>query len=328
MNKDAKIYVAGHQGLVGNAIYEKLSTQGYTNIVTQSFKDLDLRNQKNVEQFFKNTKPEYVFLCAAKVGGILANRDNPAEFIYDNLMIESNVIHYSYIYGVKKLIFLGSSCIYPRDCEQPMQEDYLLTGSLEKTNEPYAIAKIAGIKLCGAYRAQYGCNFISCMPTNLYGPNDNFDLMTSHVIPALISKIYEAYNKKQKKVTIWGTGKPRREFLYIDDLAEAVIFLACNYDDYEPINIGTGTDITISNLAEKIADIIGYRGTFVFDQSRPDGTFRKLLDVSKLNAFGWKAQTTLDHGLKKTIDWFIKTHDLKYCVDKKRGSNYGKEDNY
>lgn len=303
MENNSLIYVAGHTGLVGSALMRALCAQGYSNLITRSYQQLDLRNQAAVFAFFEQERPEYVFLAAAKVGGIWANATYPAEFIYDNLMIELNVIHAAYRYAVKKLLFLGSSCIYPRDCPQPIKESYLLTNALEKTNEPYAVAKIAGILLCQSYNRQYGTQFISCMPTNLYGPYDNFDLQHAHVIPALISKIYTARTQSLPQVTIWGTGTVYREFLYVDDLAHALIFLMHVYHETDVINIGTGTDLTIAQLAHQIAHVVGYQGDFVFDISKPDGTPRKLLDVSRLLSLGWTAQTPLADGLAKTVAW-------------------------
>ncbi len=303
MNKEAKIYVAGHNGLVGSALVRHFEREGYTNIVTRSFTDLDLRNQSDVHQFFQQERPEYVFLAAAKVGGILANATYPASFLYDNLAIELNVIHAAYRSGVKKLLFLGSSCIYPRNCPQPIKEDYLLTSELEKTNEAYAIAKIAGLKLCEAYNRQYGTRFISVMPTNLYGPHDNFDLQVSHVIPALLRKFVEAKRAGNPEVTVWGTGAPYREFLYVDDLADACVFLMNNYDGDEIVNIGTGTDCTIAELASVIKKEVGYKGTIVFDASKPDGTPRKLLNVEKLFSLGWQPAVSLESGLQKTMAW-------------------------
>jgi len=304
MNKDSKIYVAGHRGLVGSAIMRKLQQEGYTNIITRTHKELDLTNQAQTQEFFKKEKPEYVFLAAAKVGGIHANNTYPADFAYINIMIESNVIKASYDYGVKKLLFLGSSCIYPKLCPQPIKEEYLLTGLLEKTNEAYAIAKIAGLKMCQYFNRQYGTNYISVMPTNLYGPNDNFDLETSHVLPALIRKFHEAKINNKPYVEVWGTGTPRREFLYVDDLADAVIYLMNNYDENEPLNIGTGKDITIKELAELIKEIVGYEGEIKFDTTKPDGTPRKLLDVSRLHATGWKHKIELREGIQSTYEWF------------------------
>lgn len=305
MKKNARIYLAGHTGLVGSALHQHLTSDGFTNIITRDMSDLDLRNQAAVNNFFANERPEYIFLAAAKVGGIKANYTFPAEFIYDNLMIATNIIHAAYRYGATKLLFLGSSCIYPRNCPQPIREDYLLTGNLEQTNEPYAIAKIAGIKLCQSYMKQYGSNFIACMPTNLYGPRDNFDFETSHVIPALIAKIYHAKATDAPTVSLWGTGAARREFLYVEDLADALVFLMQNYNHITPINIGTGEDITIKELAYLIKDSIGYKGTVHFDTQYPDGTPQKVLDVHKLNSLGWQAKTTLTAGLEKTIAWYL-----------------------
>lgn len=305
MNFNSKIYVAGHNGMVGSSIIRSLIEKGYKNIVCKSSNELDLMRQQNVEDFFVNEKPEYVFLAAAKVGGIHANNTFPAEFIYNNLMIESNIIHSAYKFGVKKLLFLGSSCIYPKFSEQPIREEYLLTGPLEATNEAYAIAKITGIELCKFYRRQYGCDFISVMPTNLYGINDNFDLQSSHVLPALIRKIHEAKINNKKEVIIWGTGKPKREFLYVDDLAEACIYLMMNYSHELHINVGTGEDIEIKELTNIIKDIIGYKGSIVNDLSKPDGTPRKLLDVTKINELGWKYQISLEQGIKKVYQWYL-----------------------
>ena len=304
MNKDSKIYVAGHRGLVGSAIMRKLQQEGYTNIITRTHKELDLTNQAQTQEFFKKEKPEYVFLAAAKVGGIHANNTYPADFAYINIMIESNVIKASYDYGVKKLLFLGSSCIYPKLCPQPIKEEYLLTGPLEKTNEAYAIAKIAGLKMCQYFNRQYGTNYISVMPTNLYGPNDNFDLETSHVLPALIRKFHEAKINNKPYVEVWGTGTPRREFLHVDDLADAVVYLMNNYDENEPLNIGTGKDVTIKELAELIKEVVGYEGEIKFDTTKPDGTPRKLLDVSRLHNAGWEHKITLREGIENTYEWF------------------------
>jgi len=298
---DAKIYVAGHKGLVGSAIIRKLHSLGYFNIITASSKDVDLRRQEAVEAFFAKEKPDYVFLSAAKVGGIKANSDCPAEFIYDNLSIELNVIHQAYKTGVKKLLFLGSSCIYPRMCPQPIKEEYLLTGELEETNYAYALAKIAGLKMCKAYNQQYKTKFISCMPTNLYGPNDNYDLQKSHVIPALISKICNAKKEGKKVVEIWGTGNPKREFLHVDDLADACVFLMNNYEGDVTVNVGTGKDLTIKELVYLIKEIAGYEGDFVFNPKYPDGTPQKLLDVSKINGLGWMAKIDLKKGLSEVI---------------------------
>jgi len=304
MNKNSKIYVAGHKGLVGSAIYRKLKSEKYTNIITRTHKELDLTNQMKTQEFFKKEKPEYVFLAAAKVGGIQANITYPADFAYINLMIESNVIKASYDYGVKKLLFIGSSCIYPRLCPQPIKEEYLLTGPLEPTNEAYAIAKIAGLKMCQYFNRQYGTNFISAMATNLYGSNDNFNLETSHVLPALIRKFHEAKINNSPYVEVWGTGKQRREFLHVDDLADAVVYLMNNYNENEHINLGTGEDISIKELAELIKEIVGYEGEIRFDTTKPDGIPRRLLDVSKLHATGWMHKINLREGIKQTYEWF------------------------
>ncbi|MGE0009718.1 MAG: GDP-L-fucose synthase family protein [Candidatus Babeliales bacterium] len=311
MHKQAKIYVAGHHGLVGSALHNALQAQGYTNIITRTSKELDLRNQQAVTDFFSQELPQYVFLAAAKVGGIYANNTYPAQFLYDNVMIEANVLHAAYVYGVTKLLFLGSSCIYPRECAQPINESYLLSGPLEHTNKPYALAKITGIALCESYNKQYGTHFISCMPTNLYGPRDNFDLETSHVIPALIAKICKAQHEQHKTVTVWGTGNALREFLYVEDLANALIFLMHNYDENLHINIGTGKDMSIKNLALLIKKLTGYQGELIFDTSKPDGTPRKVLNVEKINNLGWHAATRLEDGLKKTIDWYVAEHYKK-----------------
>ena len=308
MDKGSKIYVAGHTGLVGSAILRKLQTEGYRNLIVRTRRELDLCKQSEVEQFFSEERPEYVFVASAKVGGILANSIYPADFIYSNLKIQLSVIHSAYLYGVKKLLFLGSSCIYPKVTPQPMKEEYLLTGVLEPTNEAYAIAKIAGIKMCQAYNSQYGTNFISAMPTNLYGPGDNFDLQTSHVLPALIRKFHEAKLSGQP-VTIWGTGKPRREFLFVDDLADACHFLMNNYDGSEIINVGVGKDISILELAELTGVVVGYKGDIVYDQSKPDGMLLKRLDVSRINSMGWKATTDLRDGIARTYQWYL-THDI------------------
>jgi GDP-L-fucose synthase len=304
MDLNAKIYVAGHIGLVGSALMRRLQSEGYTNIVTRTLSELDLRDSKAVNDFFVAERPDFVFLAAAKVGGIKANADFPAQFIHDNLAIELNVIHSAYKNGVKKLLFLGSSCIYPRLCPQPIKEEYLLTGELEWTNEPYAIAKIAGIKMCQAYNKEYGTKFISCMPTNLYGINDNFNLNTSHVLPALISKFYKAKQENAPHVVLWGSGTPYREFLFVDDLADACVFLMQNYNGGDIVNIGTGIDITIKDLALLIADVVGYKGELVLDPTKPDGTPRKLLNVDRINGIGWKAQTSLRNGIEKTLKWY------------------------
>jgi GDP-L-fucose synthase len=303
--KDSKIYVAGHNGMVGSAIVRLLIDLGYSNILTKSSKELDLRNQSDVNELFFNEQPEYVFLAAAKVGGIVANDTYKADFIYDNIMIEANVIHAAYLSGVKKLLFLGSSCIYPKESIQPISESALLTGKLEPTNEPYAIAKIAGVKMCQAYRHQYGCDFISVMPTNLYGLGDNYNLETSHVLPALIAKFHEAKINYLDSVTIWGTGEPKREFLYADDLADACVFLMGKYSKSEPINIGTGEDISINDLAELVATIVGFDGFILNDTSKPDGTKRKLLDVSKIRKLGWRHTTDLQDGIQLAYDDYI-----------------------
>jgi GDP-L-fucose synthase len=302
MKKDSKIFVAGHRGLVGSAIVRKLKAEGYSNLLLRTSSEVDLRNQQAVVDLFEKEKPEYVFMSAAKVGGIVANNTYRADFLYENLMIESNVIHQSYVHGVKKLLFLGSSCIYPKLAPQPLTEDSLLSGFLEETNEPYAIAKIAGIKLCESYRLQYGCDFISAMPTNLYGPNDNYDLNNSHVIPALIRKFSEAKAEGKKTVEIWGTGKPLREFLYVDDLADACLFLMLNYSELEFVNVGTGEDLSIADLAKLIGKVVGSDATLSFNTSKPDGTPRKLMNVSKLAKMGWKPKTTLEEGLRNVIE--------------------------
>ena len=298
MNKDSKIYVAGHRGMVGSALIRQLRQKGFTNIITRTSKELDLRDQVAVKAFFEEQQPEFVLLAAAKVGGIVANNTYKADFIYENLMIESNVIHQAYKAGVQKLLFLGSSCIYPKLAPQPLKEEYLLTGPLEPTNEPYAIAKIAGIKMCDAYRDQYGCNFISVMPTNLYGPNDNYDLNNSHVLPALLRKMHEAKEKGDKEVVVWGSGTPRREFLHADDLAGACLFLMERYNEPGLVNIGVGEDISIKDLAYLVKKVVGFEGDIVFDTTKPDGTPRKLMDVSKLHALGWKAAIPLEEGIR------------------------------
>lgn len=304
MNKESKIYVAGHRGLVGSAIVRNLREKGYNNLIYKTHNELDLTNQKQVRDFFEKEKPEYVFLAAAKVGGINANNVAPADFIYENIMIESNIIKAAHDFQVKKLLFLGSTCIYPRMANQPINEDELLTGSLEKTNEAYAIAKIAGLEMCKFFKRQYGDNFISCMPTNLYGENDNFDLKTSHVLPALIRKVHEAKINNDDEVVIWGTGKPLREFLYIDDMADACVFLMENYNDEKHVNIGTGIEITIKETAELIKEVIGFKGKLVFDRSMPDGTPRKLTDVSRIHELGWNHKVELREGIEKTYKWY------------------------
>lgn len=298
MESNAKIFIAGHRGMVGSAIQRKLTQEGYSNLLVRSSRELDLRNALEVEEFFRQERPDYVFLAAAKVGGILANNTYRAEFLYENLMIQNNVIHCAWKYGVKKLLFLGSSCIYPKMAPQPLKEEYLLTGLLEPTNEPYAIAKITGIKMCDAYRAQYGCNFISVMPTNLYGPNDNYDLEKSHVLPALIRKFHEAKKQNLPEVVIWGSGTPLREFMHVDDLADACYYLMQHYQEPGLVNIGVGHDLSIKDLALLVCKIVGYQGNIVHDLSKPDGTPRKLMDVSKLHATGWQAKTGLEEGIR------------------------------
>jgi len=307
MNKQDKIYIAGHRGMAGSAIVRKLTEEGYQNLLMRTSAELDLRNQQKTLEFLEKEKPDYVFLAAAKVGGIVANNTYRAEFIYDNICIQNNVIHGAYLAQTKKLLFLGSSCIYPRMAPQPIKEEYLLTGPLEYTNEPYAIAKIAGIKMCDAYRDQYGCNFISVMPTNLYGPNDNYDLKTSHVIAALLRKIHEAKVNNQSSVTLWGTGEPRREFLHVDDLADASVFLMKNYNEQGLVNVGTGKDLTINELAAVIKNVVGYTGKIEHDTSKPDGTPRKLLDISKLSALGWIAKINLEDGLRKVYKQYVQS---------------------
>jgi GDP-L-fucose synthase len=306
MNKDSKIFVAGHKGMVGSAIARFLESSGYTNIITVDKKDIDLSSQAETNIFFNECEPEYVFLAAAKVGGIHANRTYKADFIYKNLMIQTNVINAAWSSGVKKLLFLGSSCIYPKMCAQPIKEEYLMTGALEPTNDAYAIAKIAGIKMCQSYNEQYGADFISAMPTNLYGPNDNYDLENSHVLPAMIRKFHEAKIGGKESVEIWGTGTPKREFLYVDDLAEACVFLMNEYSGSDIVNIGTGEDVTIAELAYEVRDAVGYEGRIEFNTLMPDGTPRKLLDVSKINSLGWKAKTGLREGIKKTYTEYAK----------------------
>jgi GDP-L-fucose synthase len=305
MKKTDKIYIAGHNGLVGSAIIRTLKNNGYTNLVYRTSKELDLRNQGAVAKFFEEEKPKYVFLAAAKVGGINANNTQPADFIYDNMMIAFNIIHSAYLNKVEKLLFLGSSCIYPKMAEQPIKEEYLLTGALEPTNEAYAIAKISGLELCKFYRRQYGCDFISAMPTNLYGINDNFDLCSSHVLPALMRKFHEAKITDAPNVTLWGTGKPLREFLYVDDLADALLHLMLNYSDEIHVNVGTGEDLSINDLALQIKEVVGYTGNIVYDSTKPDGTPRKLLDVSRLTASGWRYKTSLKEGIEKVYKWYL-----------------------
>ncbi len=303
--KKSKIYIAGHRGLVGSAILKKLQEEGFSNIIYRTHRELDLMRQDEVAAFFETEKPEYVFLAAAKVGGILGNDTYPTEFIYNNLTIQNNIIHSSYTNKVKKLLFLGSSCIYPKLCPQPMKEEYLLSGYLEPTNEPYAIAKIAGIKMCQAYNRQYGTNYISVMPTNLYGPNDNFDLETSHVLPALIRKFHEAKAEGKREVEIWGTGTPTRELMHVVDLADACFFLMQNYGDSEVINVGTGKDIPIRALAEMVAKVTGFEGDLRFDTTKPDGTPVKCLDVSRINNLGWHAKIGIEKGIRDTYEWYV-----------------------
>ena len=309
MKQTANIYIAGHRGMVGSGLERKLRKEGYNNIVTRTSNELDLRNQQAVNDFFEKEKPEYVIIAAAKVGGIHANNTYRAEFIYDNLMIEANIIHAAFLNGVIKLLFLGSSCIYPKLAPQPIKENYLLSGYLEPTNQPYAIAKIAGIELCESYRAQYGCNFISAMPTNLYGTNDNYHPENSHVLPALIRKIVCAKKNNEPTVTIWGTGNPRREFLHVDDLADACYFLLKNFNENGLVNIGFGIDISIKELAELIVSIVGYEGQLLFDINKPDGTMRKLMDTQKLNSLGWYPKIKLEEGIRKTISEYIKIYN-------------------
>lgn len=303
MEKEARTYIAGHRGMVGSALLRLLEARGHTNLLCRTSKDLDLRDGRAVEQFFGETKPEYVIVAAAKVGGILANSTLPAEFLYDNLAIQTNLIHQAYLHGVKKLLLLGSSCIYPRDCPQPIREEYLLTGPLEKTNEWYAVAKIAGIKMCQAYRRQYGCDYIAAMPTNLYGPNDNFDLTTAHVLPALIRRFHEA---KQTGVApvLWGSGSPRREFLHVDDCAEACLVLMDRYSGEDVVNVGAGKDIPIADLAVLVAEVVGYRGEIQWDRTKPDGTPRKLMDNTRMAELGWSPSISLRQGLRETYDWY------------------------
>lgn len=312
MEKHHKIYIAGHKGMVGSAIQRKLEQEGYHNIITKTSKELDLCNQAAVNHFFDQERPDIVFVVAAKVGGIHANNTYRAEFIYDNAMIAANTIHASYLHRVKKLLFLGSTCIYPKMCPQPIREEYLLTGLLEPTNEPYAIAKILGLKLCESYRKQYGCNFIAAMPTNLYGSNDNFDLENAHVLPALMRKFYEAKIHQLSEVIVWGSGTPRREFLFVDDLADACYFLMHHYDSEQIINIGYGEDITIKKLATEIQRVVGYVGGIIFDTSKPDGTPRKLTDSSKINRLGWYPKTSLTEGIQKTFEWYLSScHNIR-----------------
>ena len=311
MEQQAKIYVAGHRGMVGSAIVRELQRIGYHNIITRSSAELDLRSQAAVEAFYREEKPDYVFVAAAKVGGILANNTYRAEFLYDNLSIQNNLIHNAYVFGVKKLLFLGSSCIYPKLAPQPLKEEYLLSGYLEPTNEPYAIAKITGIKMCEAYRDQYGCNFISAMPTNMYGPNDNYHPENSHVLPALIRKFHEAKESGAPEVVVWGDGSPMREFLYADDLANALVYLMLNYNEKEFVNVGYGSDITIGDLAKTVANIVGFTGNIVFDSSKPNGTPKKLMDSGRLFATGWKPKTDLQEGIEMAYADFLSKHSNK-----------------
>jgi GDP-L-fucose synthase len=307
--QDARVFVAGHRGLVGSAIVRRLEAEGFRDVLTATREQLDLRDQAAVNYWFRANRPEYVFLVAGTVGGILANSTRPAEFIYDNMMIHATVVHAAHLFPVKRLLYLGSSCIYPRECPQPMKEEHLLSGLLEPTNEPYAIAKIAGIKLCQAYRRQYGCDFVSAMPTNLYGPNDNFDLTSSHVLPALIRKFHDAKGDGRREVVVWGTGRPRREFLHVDDLADACLFLMRRYDASEHVNVGTGEDLTIRELAETVRDAVHPGASLAFDTSKPDGTPRKLLDVSRLRALGWRHRIGLREGIESSYRWFLENHD-------------------
>ncbi|MFH0829346.1 MAG: GDP-L-fucose synthase [Candidatus Kerfeldbacteria bacterium] len=308
MKKDSKIYVAGHRGLVGSAILRKLQFEGYTNLVLKTRSELDLLDQKAVEEFFKSERIEYVFLAAAKVGGIMANKTQKADFIYENLEVQNNVLYNAWKHGVKKLLFLGSSCIYPRMCPQPIKEEYLLTGLLEETNDAYAISKIAGIMMSQSFNSQYGTNFVSVMPTNQYGPNDNYNLETSHVLPALIRRFHDAKISGAKGVVLWGSGSAKREFMYIDDLADAVYFLMKHYDGSEIVNIGTGKDISIRELAEKIKDVVGFKGEIRWDSTKPDGMPRKQLDVSKLHGLGWRHKVDLEQGLRRSYKWFVENH--------------------
>jgi GDP-L-fucose synthase len=316
MKKDSKIYVAGHNGMVGSSILRRLKIDGFDNLITKSKEELDLTNQQSVSDFFNDEKPEYVFLAAAKVGGILSNNTYKADFIYQNLMIQSNIIHNSYLHGVKKLVFLGSSCIYPKNCPQPIKEEYLLSGQLESTNDAYAIAKIAGIKMCQSYNQQYGTNFISVMPTNLYGPGDNYHLQNSHVLPALLRKFHDAKMNGEPEVVVWGSGKPMREFLYVDDLVDSILFLMENYNESDIVNIGSGVDISIRDLAHLIKEELNYNGNVIYDSSKPDGTPRKLLDVSKLHDMGWVHKTNLKEGIKLTYKHFLKLYNEQMLLSK------------
>ncbi len=309
MERDARVFVAGHAGLVGSAVVRRLEAEGFSRILKATREQLDLRDQAAVNYWFRANRPEYVFLVAGTVGGILANSTRPAEFIYDNMMIHATVVHAAHLFPVRRLLYLGSSCIYPRECPQPMKEEHLLSGRLEPTNESYAIAKIAGIKLCQAYRRQYGCDFISAMPTNLYGPNDNFGLSASHVLPAMIRKFHDAKTEGRREVMVWGTGAPRREFLHVDDLADACVFVMRHYDAAEHINVGTGVDLTIRELAEAVRAIVHPQAEIVFDASKPDGTPRKLLDVSRLHALGWRHKIELREGIASSYEWFLANHE-------------------
>lgn len=315
INSQSKIYVAGHSGMVGSSIVHQLQIEGFSNLILKTHDELDITNQSDVKKFYQIHMPDYVFICAAKVGGIKANNTYRAQFIYENLQIQNNLIHYAYTYGVKKLLFLGSSCIYPRDCPQPMKEEYLLTDELEETNEPYAIAKIAGIKMCENYYKQYGCNFISAMPTNLFGPNDNYDFESSHVLPALIRKFHEAKIQKKQSVEIWGTGKPKREFLHVFDMAKACLFLMKNLDanalyksSISHINIGSGKDITIAELSNLISGVVNYEGEIRYNSKKPDGVKQKLLDINRLSKMGWNSKISLKTGIKKTYEWYLENY--------------------
>ena len=320
MTPTSRIFVAGHRGLVGSAVLRRLAALGYTNVLTATRDQLDLRDQAAVNYWFRANRPEFVYLVAGTVGGILANSTRPAEFIYDNMMIHATVVHSAHLFGVKKLLYLGSSCIYPRAAAQPMTEEALLTGPLEPTNESYAIAKIAGIKLCQSYRAQYGSDFISAMPTNLYGPNDNFDLTSSHVLPAMIRKFHDAKQECARDVTIWGTGAPRREFLHVDDLADACVFLMQRYDDALQINVGTGEDLSIAELAETVKRVVHPDATIVYDRTKPDGSPRKLLDVTRLHALGWRHKISLADGIQSTYDWFLANHSIARGLAHSKGA--------
>jgi GDP-L-fucose synthase len=311
MDKDSRIYLAGHRGLVGSALLRLLQAEGYGNLVLRTSAQLDLRDQGATAAFFREERPEYVLLAAAKVGGIVANQSCPAQFIYDNMMIQTNVIHSAYLCGVAKLLFLGSSCIYPRLAAQPIREDALLTGPLEPTNEPYAIAKIAGIKMCQSYNRQYGTRFICAMPTNLYGPNDNFDLDHAHVLPALLRKFHEARRAAAPSVTVWGSGRPFREFVHVDDVARASLFLMEHYEGWEPVNVGSGEEVSIAELAQRVAEVVGFTGEILFDTSKPDGTPRKLCDVSRIHGLGWRHRVTLEQGLRDTYAWYLDQESVK-----------------